>query len=461
MLSMTSRRCWRARLSAAVCAVLTLVLAPAANAAPPGNDAFANAQLLTGPAISITASNVDATLEPDEPLADYADATVWYRWMAPTAGAYQIDTCASGFDTVLGVFTGTTLASLNMIAASDDGCGSASLVKFRATAGTAYWIAVGGYDGAQGAFSLAISSVPPPPNDNFAAAQILSGGSWQADGSALAATSEPGEPAHGGLPAARTVWFRWVAPVSARYQVHVNGDVRLALYSGGSLTTLAPVAASYDANEGDLRFTSSAGTEYRIAVNWTSFGPDPVGGSFELYGDSDAMAITPSAIDFGSQAVSTISAAKSITLRPIGAFMDVPPHIAIGGAHASDFIKVADDDSCPGGVCTYSLRFAPSQAGPRIASLVVDTWLGSYNVPLSGSGTPLVAPTPIPVPVRPASTPTGGGTCKLTRNTRRGAVVRCSGPARPPPTARSPARSGAAQRPRPEAVRTSARVRRR
>ena len=54
------------------------------------------------------------TLEADEPLADWSvGASVWYTWTAPSAGAYQIDTCASGFNTFLGVFAGTTLAGLS------------------------------------------------------------------------------------------------------------------------------------------------------------------------------------------------------------------------------------------------------------------------------------------------------------------------------------------------------------
>ena len=36
----------------------------------------------------------------------------------------------------------------------------------------------------------------------------MSGPRWSLDGLAIAATSEPGEPPHGGQPAARTVWLR-------------------------------------------------------------------------------------------------------------------------------------------------------------------------------------------------------------------------------------------------------------
>src|SRR3954452_19006368 len=361
MPSRSFRRARRAGLSILTCALAALIFSPAASAAPPANDAFANAQALTGVPVSITASNVGATLEPGEPLADWdADASVWYTWTAPAVGAYQIDTCGSSVDTVLGVFTGTTLAGLSSVGISDDGCGSASLVQFRAAAGVSYKIAVGGYENAQGTWRLAVSSVPPPPNDNFASAQAVSGASWDVTVSALAATSEPGEPAHGGLPAGRTVWLRWVAPVSARYELFLGGNVRLGVYTGASLGTLAPVPANYDVEDGLLGFTSTAGTEYRIAVNWSEAQPSPTDGSFELSADSDALAITPASVDFGSQAISTISAAKTVTLRPIGGLIDVPPHVVVRGPHAADFIKVSDD-SCSGGLCPVVVRFAPSE----------------------------------------------------------------------------------------------------
>ena len=432
------RRARRAGLTAPACALVALVLAPAAIAAPP-NDAFADAQPLTGVPLAITASNLDATLESGEPLADSgAGASVWYTWTAPATGAYQVDTCASGFDTVLGVFTGTSVAELSSVAASDDGCELASLVQFRAAAGASYRIAVGGFEGDQGTFRLAITSVVPPANDNFAAAHVLTGTSWNAAGSTIAASSEPGEPAHGGPPAARTVWLRWVAPVSARYELLVLGNVRLGLYTGAVVASLAGVPVSYDLEEGRLRFTSIAGTEYRIAVSWSEPEPYPTGGRFELYADTDALAITPAAVDFGAQTVSTIAAARTITLRPIGGLVPVPPPAVIRGPHATDFIKISDgNDSCPGGECKVTVRFAPSETGPRNATLVVGTSLGSYTVPLTGVGTQIAGgqPTPTPTPAPAPAAPTGTASCKLIRNTRNGATVRCT-------AVRSPAAAG-------------------
>ena len=54
------RRARRAGLAAPAWTLAALVLASAAIAAPPSNDAFAGAQWLTGVPVATTASNVDA-----------------------------------------------------------------------------------------------------------------------------------------------------------------------------------------------------------------------------------------------------------------------------------------------------------------------------------------------------------------------------------------------------------------
>lgn len=117
--------------------------------APPANDLFANAQTLTGPSGSATGNNRGATKEPGEP--DHVDnpggKSVWYQWTAPSAGVWQFDTIGSTLDTLLGIYTGTAVKSLTLIARSDDAPGRTnnSLLTFVATAATTYRIAVDGY----------------------------------------------------------------------------------------------------------------------------------------------------------------------------------------------------------------------------------------------------------------------------------------------------------------------------
>jgi hypothetical protein len=89
-----------------------------------------------------------AGIEDGEPLYDSFDstATVWWQWTAPASGFFMFTTQGSSFDTVMGIYTGTAVDSLVMVAEDDDdGPKSTSAVAFDAVAGTVYYIAVAGY----------------------------------------------------------------------------------------------------------------------------------------------------------------------------------------------------------------------------------------------------------------------------------------------------------------------------
>ena len=130
-------------------------------AAPPPNDNFANAQKLSGDSGTVTGTNVNATKETGEPTHDDngGDSSVWYQWTPSKSGSASVDTFGSNFDTVLAVYTGSRVDALTPIVSNDDaGIGSQSAVRFAATAGTTYYIAVDGADlggvTAQGAITL-------------------------------------------------------------------------------------------------------------------------------------------------------------------------------------------------------------------------------------------------------------------------------------------------------------------
>jgi hypothetical protein len=89
--------------------------------------------------------------------------SVWYSWTAPSSGWATFETCGSPFDTTIGVYRGAALASLEFVAYSDDACGAASVARFEATEGVTYHLAVGGYAGAEGDFTLAWNRNPPAP----------------------------------------------------------------------------------------------------------------------------------------------------------------------------------------------------------------------------------------------------------------------------------------------------------
>lgn len=126
------------------------------------NDAFANSTILAG--TTATGYNVAATKEPGEPAHGgiAGGKSVWWTWTAPNDGIVALNTVGSSFDTLLGVYTGTAVNSLTLVAGNDDSGGTlASAVRFFAQTGTLYQIAVDGYGAAAGSIRLNVIPMAP------------------------------------------------------------------------------------------------------------------------------------------------------------------------------------------------------------------------------------------------------------------------------------------------------------
>src|SRR6266404_5341583 len=85
----------------------------------PANDNFTNAQVVSGCSGSATGTNIAATKEAGEPVHIAASPgsarSVWYQWKAPSTGSATIDTHGSDFDTVLAVYTGSSVSGLTLV----------------------------------------------------------------------------------------------------------------------------------------------------------------------------------------------------------------------------------------------------------------------------------------------------------------------------------------------------------
>src|SRR5450759_1378890 len=85
--------------------------------AQPANDNFASAEVISGSWGMATNDNSTATSEFGEPshAGSLATHSIWYQFIAPLDGEVAVDTYGSalGLDTVLAVYTGATLPTLN------------------------------------------------------------------------------------------------------------------------------------------------------------------------------------------------------------------------------------------------------------------------------------------------------------------------------------------------------------
>jgi hypothetical protein len=146
----------------------------ARGASTPTNDNFSSASTITlsGSSTTVTGSNTGATKQSGEPShgGNTGGASVWWRWTAPGSGTVTLTTTGSTFDTLLAVYTGSSVSALTRIVENDDAAGLlTSSVTFSAVSGTTYYFAVDGYNGATGSISLNLSSTVGnrPPTASF------------------------------------------------------------------------------------------------------------------------------------------------------------------------------------------------------------------------------------------------------------------------------------------------------
>ena len=247
-------------------------------AAAPTNDDFANATVIGS--LPFTDSGVDttqATLEAGEPgggCPTYGGGTVWYAITPSSDEVLKVDTSASSYFNTVNVFSGTALNSLNYVACNY----SYSPVTFHASANTTYYIQVGNYFNS-GTLDLSVSVVPPPPNDDFANASLISpsGLPFTDSENAVASTTEAGEPSPSCAPSpiSNSWWYSFTPDSTGSFTATtISGTwVTAAAYTGRTLSGLSEVGCR---SEGGavLTFHATQGTTYYLQIS------DVYGGNF-------------------------------------------------------------------------------------------------------------------------------------------------------------------------------------
>jgi parallel beta-helix repeat protein len=176
-----------------------------------------------------------------------------------------------------------------------------------------------------------------------------------------------------------------------------TGTFALQEQTGGTASATNVVATGVaQANEGNPPSYSCEGGNFTITDNGGNSGitptqcsgtnPTPV---FPPYPASGVTA-TPSALNFGSVATGTTSAAQTVTVaNPTGSAASVSSISASG-----DFAQTSTCGSsiAANGSCTVSVTFTPTATGARAGSLTVNAGGVTNTVSLTGNGT---APGPV------------------------------------------------------------------
>jgi fibronectin type 3 domain-containing protein len=277
-------------------------LATTVVADPPPNDDFANATPISGDSGSASGTNVAATLEAGEPTQiQVGDAmpspigkTVWWKWTAPADGNYVFDTFGSGVqDTVLAVYSGSSLATLTLVGSGDDADGvRQSRASFDAQGGVVYYVQVGSYDGGEEDAIALNWKVNPVANDGFAHPSTITGISGSLSSSNVGATLDINEP---GASATlnESVWYTWTAPADGEVVFMLTSAASrgwLSVYTGSDITSLDQLGNEFGGSLETVVITAAPGTTYRIQVG-TANGVAP--SSFVLQWALQALAPDP------------------------------------------------------------------------------------------------------------------------------------------------------------------------
>jgi hypothetical protein len=273
-------------------------MAASVGAAPPSNDNFASAEVLSGPQpIVARGTTREATREPGDPTG--LPPSVWYSWTPPASGRIAIEYCAeneaAAEDLTVSLLRGDDRATLQYVPTNlgnrprSGDCPFAETgltlpERYEVVGGAPYRIEVGGNPSMQGSFAFVITRfTTPPPNDEFAGAETL-------DRALPArAVGDPTDSDDGIL------WYRWTAPRSGSFTVEVCGEPNVAgepsleVFTGASEGALDSVAMNSvsslvgdcpldrQPNADGLAFRAVAGTTYRLRV-----AADPYAGRFGL-----------------------------------------------------------------------------------------------------------------------------------------------------------------------------------
>ena len=214
------------------------VTAPAAMAAPK-NDSFSRATSLRG-GKTVKGNINGATKQSGEPrhAGSLATHSVWYRLRVTSKTAVLVSTCTASFDTVLAVYTGSSVRNLREIEFNNDGCsGDGSRVTFTARPGKTYRIAVAGFVD-RGTFRISSKRISVPPNDDFADGVGIAVGEG-ITGTTRNGTRELREPGS----AAHTVWHRVRLDAAGNVELNAcsNGFASITVYTGSAVDKLTRV----------------------------------------------------------------------------------------------------------------------------------------------------------------------------------------------------------------------------
>jgi hypothetical protein len=196
---------------------------------------------------------------------------VWFRYLATCTGLLTVETCSPGtnYDSSLEAFSGSC-AGLTSLGCNDDACSSlSSRITFSVIQGTTYYLRVGGFGSAVGAFDVLVNCLGSNnTNEECATAIALVPGANGPYDTAMATSSLPAWPCAGG---GNDLWFSYVAGCSGTLVLDTcnaaNFDTAMQVFTG-TCGNLVSVACNDDSCglSSSISISAIEGTQYIVRV---------------------------------------------------------------------------------------------------------------------------------------------------------------------------------------------------
>ena len=206
--------------------------------------------------------------------------------------------------------------------------------------------------------------------DAFASRPVGTGASVDFSGESSSATTEVGEPDHGGS-RHRSLWGAWTAPANGNVTINTSGsafDTVLAVYAGSTLGGLLPVAQNNDIQTNfrtsSVTFPTKRGITYSIAVDGA---PNNSAGQ-----GAAAVHVAFSAVDQAGAEVGT----DAFALRPT-----LPPGTQAIGVSDTRFASIELDEPPSTGSRNHTVWWR--WVAPSNGKVTVDTVDSSFDTTLS------------------------------------------------------------------------------
>jgi hypothetical protein len=262
----------------------------------PSNDNYSNAMNIASLPFDTNADVTNATSQSNEPrpsgACSVARATRWYKYTPSADELIWANTFVTADnDTVLGVYTGSNIATANLVLCNDDQWIANSKiydsgVTFKALAGVTYRFQVAGYDaesGENGEVPFHVRRLTAEANDDFGAAMAVPSLPFKDSTNMRRTSRQAAEPSGCGVEMANSSWYAYTAPSTTPLTATATADPditpHVAVYTGSSLGSLTLIGCGPSVD-----FVPTMGTTYRFQVSTDYAVTAPV--AFNLQVDS-------------------------------------------------------------------------------------------------------------------------------------------------------------------------------